>query len=106
MINGILPEQDIQNLVSKGHILTEKPLAEGQIQPASLDLRLGHIAYRMRASFLPGSGRSIAQSLDQVVTHKIDLSEGAVLETGCIYLVPLQEAVSYTHLTLPTTSRV
>ncbi len=65
-----------------------------QIQPASLDLRLGTVAYRLRASFLPGAGRTVADCLDKhLVMHKIDLTQGAVLETGCVYLVPLLEAL-------------
>ena len=94
MTNGILPEQDIQNLVENGYILSGDTLADGQIQPASLDLRLGVKAYRLRASFLPGQDRTIAECLSEVVTHEVDLSQGAVLETGCIYLVPLQESLN------------
>ncbi len=93
---GILPKQEIELLVQGGHVLSansDNPQLEaGQVQPASLDLRLGDIAYRLRASFLPGATRSIADCLDDnLVMHKIDLSDGAVLETGCVYLVPLQE---------------
>ena len=65
-----------------------------QIQPASLDLRLGHKAYRLRASFLPGVGRSVMDCLPDVHMHEVDLSGGAVLETGCVYLVPLQESLA------------
>lgn len=89
---GILPKQDIEALVTAKHISSAKPLETGQVQPASLDLRLGTTAYRLRASFLPGAERSISDCLDEnLVMHKIDLSAGAVLETGCVYLVPLQE---------------
>ena len=93
MKQGILPEQAIDELVQFGHILPRNPLADGQVQPASLDLRLGNIAYRMRASFLPGDGQTVEDCLSDVVMHKIDLSGGAVLETGCVYLVPLEEAL-------------
>lgn len=97
MTHGILPQQDLLNLVDLGVITSDTPLREGQIQPASLDARLGQTAYRLRASFLPGQARTVAQCLDSdLVMHKIDLSDGAVLETGCVYLVPLQE-----HLHLP-----
>jgi len=72
----------------------EPAIEPDQIQPASLDLRLGTVAYRLRASFLPGAARTVADCLDQhLVMHKIDLSQGAVLETGCVYLVPLLEAL-------------
>jgi dCTP deaminase len=68
------------------------PPAEGQIQPASVDLRLGAQAWRLRASFLPGRGRTVTQCLDSDIRmHTVDLTGGAVLETGCVYLAPLQE---------------
>ena len=89
---GILPKQDIEDLLSAGHISSDIALEDGQVQPASLDLRLGTTAYRLRASFLPGSARTIVDCLDEhLVMHTIDLNGGAVLETGCVYLVPLQE---------------
>ena len=91
---GILPEQEIDHLVDTGQVLSRTPLAQGQIQPASLDLRLGDSAYRMRASFLPGEGRTVEDCLDDVIMHKIDLRGGAVLETGCVYLVPLNESLA------------
>lgn len=91
MNTGILPQQAIEGLVESGAIAAQAPITEAQIQPASLDLRLGSKAYRLRASFLPGSGRTITDCLDDVRMHEIDMSAGAVLETGCVYLVPLQE---------------
>lgn len=94
---GVFPVQAIEALVAAGGVRFEMPLAEGQVQPASLDLRLGPVAYRVRASFLPGPGIDIASRLDDVRLHTIDLTESAVLETGCVYVVPLQEA-----LALPT----
>ncbi len=90
--NGILPKQDIDALIAGGHITAPSEIGAGQIQPASLDLRLGQKAYRLRASFLPGADRSVAECLDEnLVMHEVDLTDGAVLETGCVYLVPLQE---------------
>ena len=62
-----------------------------QIQPASLDLRLGKVAYRIRASFLPGPNATVRDKLDELKFHEIDLTKGAVLEAGCVYLVPLIE---------------
>ncbi len=92
--NGILPMQDIERLIADGHVISAANIDPGQIQPASLDLRLGTTAYRLRASFLPGRGRKISDCLDdQLVMHQIDLSRGAVLETGCVYLVPLDESL-------------
>jgi dCTP deaminase len=63
----------------------------GQVQPASLDLRLGTVAYRVRASFLPGPGTSVDKRIAELTLHQIGLRDGAVLETGCVYIVPLME---------------
>ena len=95
---GILACQGIYQLIDAGIIRLAVPVAEGQVQPASLDLRLGEVAYRVRASFLPGPNTDVAQKLSQLSLHTIDLSHGAVLETGCVYVVPLLES-----LALPTT---
>ncbi|GIT93410.1 2'-deoxycytidine 5'-triphosphate deaminase [Jannaschia pagri] len=89
---GVLASQQIQGLVAQGAI-SAPPLIEGQVQPASLDLRLGTVAYRVRASFLPGSGQRLLDRLPEFEMHRIDLTEGAVLEKGAVYLVPLQEAL-------------
>ena len=95
MSNGILSAHSISALVSNGAITSNhKALGKGQIQPASLDLRLGQKAYRLRASFLPGESRSIEDCLNDVSMHEINLKDGAVLETGCVYLVPLLEGLS------------
>jgi len=90
---GILPVQAIERLLKEGVILCERPLAPDQLQPASLDLRLGTKAYRVRASFLPGPRRSLSERLEQLSLHVIDLQSGAVLETGCVYIVPLLESL-------------
>lgn len=98
---GILPSQALLALISRGVIQSEASLDPRQVQPASLDLRLSKTAYRLRASFLPGRRRTVSECLSSraapLVMHEIDLSAGAVLETGCVYLVPLME-----HLALPT----
>src|SRR6476620_2308328 len=92
--SGILPVQAIRALIDAGHVkLVEPPLAN-QLQPASLDLRLGASAYRVRASFLPGAGTVIADKLADLQLHVIDLTKGAVLETGCVYIVPLLESMA------------
>jgi len=88
---GILPAQAIRRLIADGAIETATPVAEGQVQPASIDLRLGDIAHRVRASFLPGPGEDVSRKLRELTLHVFDLTEGAVLETGCVYVVPLQE---------------
>ena len=92
--SGILPGQAIRALVETGAIRPEVPLAAGQVQPASIDLRLGDVAWRVRASFLPGPQATVARKLEDLVLHKIDLKQGAVLETGCVYVVPLLEALA------------
>ncbi|WP_439632918.1 2'-deoxycytidine 5'-triphosphate deaminase [Glycocaulis sp.] len=91
---GILTDLDLAALVSSGAIAAPG-IEDGQIQPASLDLRLGTRAYRLRASFLPGPGRTVDDCLASgLVMHEIELTGGAVLETGCVYLVPLMESLS------------
>ncbi|MBK5932796.1 dCTP deaminase [Rhodovulum imhoffii] len=91
---GVLPSQQIRAMFEEARIIVDIPLAEGQIQPASLDLRLGTVAYRVRASFLAGSGRSVAERLSLFEMHRIDLGAGAVLEKGCVYVVPLMERLA------------
>ena len=76
-------------MVADGAISSEVPVIDAQVQPASLDLRLGNVAYRVRASFLAGHGASVAQRLEEFSMHRIDLTDGAVLEKGCVYVVPL-----------------
>lgn len=90
-LDGVYPVQAIERLIGDGAVCLDNPLAENQLQPASLDLRLGSVAYRVRASFLPGPGVKVADRLDSVRLHTIDLADSAVLETGCVYVVPLQE---------------
>ena len=92
--NGILPDAAIRRLIAEGALVLAEPAAETQVQPASLDLRLGRTATRVRASFLPGPGFSVQEKLDQIGLHSFDLSEGAVLETGCVYIVPLLESLA------------
>ncbi|HET9903489.1 MAG TPA: 2'-deoxycytidine 5'-triphosphate deaminase [Xanthobacteraceae bacterium] len=90
---GILPDRMIAALAAEGAIAAPIPFAPDQIQPASLDLRLGAVAYRVRASFLPGPQSTVADRIAQLSLHEIDLRAGAVLETGCVYIVPLLESV-------------
>ena len=88
---GILPSQALQDALSADRIAGADP---DQVQPASLDLTLGDRAYRLRASFLPGVGRTVEEGLGSVGLHEIALGEGAVLETGCVYLIPLRESLA------------
>ena len=102
--HGILPSQAIAGLVEAGAVRIEQPLAADQIQPASLDLRLGAKAYRMRASFLPGPRSTVAERIADLALHEIDLTKGAVLETGCVYIVPLLESLKMPDGVLASTN--
>jgi dCTP deaminase len=90
---GILPDRMIAALAASGGILSERPFTPDQVQPGSLDLRLGDVAFRVRASFLPGR-TTVAQRIDELKLHEISLTDGAVLETGCVYIVPLLESLA------------
>src|SRR6185295_2109645 len=92
--NGILPDRMIAAMADAGLIRPEYPFVESQMQPASLDLRLGDRAWRVRASFLPGPESTVAERIDELKLHDIDLSDGAVLETNCVYIVPLLESLA------------
>jgi dCTP deaminase len=91
---GILPDTAIRRLIADGAIALAAPAAEKQVQPASLDLRLGRKATRVRASFLPGPDFSVGEKLRQLALHEFDLAQGAVLETSCVYIVPLLETLA------------
>lgn len=91
---GIYSARLIGELHQKGAISISVPFDNDQVQPASLDLRLGKTAYRVRSSFLPGPDMKVAEGIDKLKLHEIDLSGGAVLERGCVYIVPLQEELN------------
>lgn len=91
---GIFSDRMIHALVAAERVTLAAPLDARQVQPASLDLRLGPVAYRVRASFLPGREANVAEKLARFALHEIDLSRGAVLETGCVYVVPLLEGLA------------
>ena len=103
---GILPYQQITRLITTGTITSPVAIEDRQIQPASLDLRLGRKAYRLISSFLPELS-AISSRLDvmdfyqsDLVMYEMDLTGGAILEKGHVYLVPLLES-----LRLPSTIR-
>ncbi|NVK47559.1 MAG: 2'-deoxycytidine 5'-triphosphate deaminase [Rhodobacteraceae bacterium] len=91
---GVLADHAIREMLTRGEITAAPEVIDAQVQPASLDLRLGTRAWRVRASFLAGAGRSVKERLEEFEMHQIDLSEGAVLEKGCVYVVPLMESLS------------
>ncbi len=90
---GIVPDHGISRLFADGHLSVARAIDADQIQPASLDLRLGRKAWRVRASFLPGPDHAVAAKLGRLGLHEIDLADGAVLETGCVYVVELLESL-------------
>jgi dCTP deaminase len=91
---GVLPSQALERMIASGAIRARSPILPEQIQPSSLDLRLGAEAHRVRASFLAHGGATITSKLDQHRLHTIDLTRTAVLEKGCVYIVPLQEELA------------
>jgi len=90
-MQGVIPNQLISEMIASGEITARPAVTPAQIQPASLDLRLGTVAYRVRASFLAGHGAKVADRLQEFEMHRVDLNDGAVLEKGCVYVVPLME---------------
>ena len=90
---GIFPSQILRGLVNSGAVTAASPITDDLIQPASIDLRLGDFAWRVQASFLPGPDATVEDKVRAFEMHKIDLTGGAVLEKGCVYIVPLQESL-------------
>ncbi|HZY51528.1 MAG TPA: 2'-deoxycytidine 5'-triphosphate deaminase [Devosia sp.] len=90
---GVFPARFIERLREQGAI-DAPPFDPDQVQPASLDLRLGDTAYRVRSSFLPGPEQTVHERIRTLELHRLDLTNGAVLERGCVYLVPLQESLA------------
>lgn len=90
---GIFPSQKVRELVEQGSISAPSKIDEDQIQPASIDLRLGPVAYRVQASFLPGSGSTVESKIKETKMTEIDLTRSTVFEKGCVYIVPLIESL-------------
>ena len=91
--SGVLPYQTLKTLVRNGAITAAGEISDDQIQPASIDLRLGPVAYRVRGSFLPGPGSTVMEKVERYRMHRFDLGDGAVLEKGCVYIAPLMESL-------------
>ena len=92
---GLFARQKIRAMAGRRLIIAARPFEEAQFQPASLDLRLGKEAYRVRASFLPGQGKTVEERLASLNPERISLTgEGAVLEKGIVYIAPLQERLA------------
>jgi dCTP deaminase len=92
--SGVLPSQALERMIASGGIRARAPILPEQIQPSSLDLRLGAEAYRIRASFLAAGSATVTSKLEQYRLHTLDLTRPAVLEKGCVYIVPLQEELA------------
>lgn len=91
---GILPCQAIRHLIANRHVHATPAIEEVHIQPASLDLRLGDIAHRVRASFLPGPNCTVESRIKELRMTRVDLTSAAVFEKDCVYIVPLLEEVN------------
>jgi dCTP deaminase len=93
---GILPSQEIVHLVQTGKICSSLDITDDQIQPSSLDLRLSHEAYKIRASFLPGKSTTLLNKArsNGMLMETIDLSDGALLQPNVIYIIPLMESLA------------
>ncbi|WP_149586697.1 2'-deoxycytidine 5'-triphosphate deaminase [Tabrizicola flagellatus] len=94
MTSGVLPAQTLRRLIAEGALSAAPAIRDDQIQPASLDLRLGPVAYRVRASFLAGHGRRVQDRLEEFTMHRVNLADGAVLEKNCVYVIPLTERLA------------
>lgn len=91
----ILPSQELEQAIAQKIITADNPIGADSVQPASLDLRLGMVAWRVAASFLPsGSQTSVEEKVKSLLMHEIDLTQGGILEKGCVYVVPLQEELN------------
>ena len=91
---GILPSQEIRDLIAGGRIYASPSIEEAHIQPASLDLRLGDIAHRVQASFLPGPNNTVESKIKDLRMARLDLTGNTVLEKDCVYIVPLLEELN------------
>jgi dCTP deaminase len=94
MGDGVLPSQGLREAVKRGWIVSgayRDPLEE--IQPASIDLRLGEFAWALRCSFLPDVNSTVEEKVADVAFDRIDLRDGATLERDRPYLVPLIEGL-------------
>jgi dCTP deaminase len=91
---GILPSQEISNLIARGNISATPTINPEHIQPASLDLRLGDMAHRVRASFLPGPNSTVEAKIKELRMTRVDLTAAPVFEKDCVYIVPLIEELN------------
>jgi len=92
---GVLPSQRLHQAIDEGIISAGAfTIPRSNVQPASLDLRLGEVAYRIRCSFLPDR-HTVERKMKDYILGELDLhKEGALLETNRPYLIPLKERVA------------
>ncbi|MFO0500557.1 MAG: 2'-deoxycytidine 5'-triphosphate deaminase [Pseudomonadota bacterium] len=91
---GVLVDTQLKAFVAEGVIASEKPLDDGQIQPASMDVRLGAHAYRIQASVLPMRGETVEEAIKPLIMYDFSLSkQPRLLERGSIYMIKLQEGL-------------
>ena len=92
--SGVLPYQQIKAFVDAGYIGATEPIFEGQLQPASIDLRLGPLGYQLRASFLPGRKSTVESKVQELAIQELDLTTPTLLQKGGVYLFPLLEELN------------
>ncbi len=92
--SGVLVDTDWHGLLKNGALKVLQPLVSGQIQPASMDVRLGAKAYRVQAGFLPAKNCTVAERLKSLTMSELDLTQPQLLEKGAVYVVPLQESLA------------
>ncbi|HEX3665398.1 MAG TPA: 2'-deoxycytidine 5'-triphosphate deaminase [Rhizomicrobium sp.] len=103
---GIVPSNVLRNLIRvRREIIATEEIDPTQIQPSSIDLRLGPLAWHVRASFLPRPQATVREKLESVALHEIDLTHGAVLETGCVYVAALREILQVHRYTAEKVAR-
>lgn len=88
---GIFPSQDLRSFIDAGLIRADQQILDTQIQPASLDLRLGSVAYEVRASFLPSKSSRVMDRVASLLVKELPLSRPATLERNKVYIVPVLE---------------
>ena len=91
---GILPSQEIWELVNDRKIISFDPIEEGQVQPASIDLRLGKIAYRVQASFLPSNASTVEAKIQDLKLAEYDLTKPTLLERDAVFIIPVVEQLA------------
>ena len=92
--NGILNRDHIAQAINKGYITSKDKIDDKQIQPASLDLRLGHRGFRLKASFLPGPKGKVEPKAKSLSLHSFELKDAMMLEANCTYLIELAESLA------------